>query len=54
MCMVRMYLKKQSYKNVKIDAPDDKIYAVAQALSPLLAYQVNEIQRSDQSAIVSF
>lgn len=46
-------VKSQRYTKVKLDASDDNLYAVAQALGELLNYPVTEVRREDQSTMLS-
>lgn len=44
--------KSQKFSTIKLDAADDNLYAVAQALGGLLNYPVAEVQRQDQNTIL--
>lgn len=44
--------RQRVYKNVKADATDSDIYAIAEGLSKLQKYPVASISRVDQGALV--
>lgn len=45
-------IKAKKYSNVKVTAQAQEIFDTAQALGPLMKYPINEILRSDDSALV--
>jgi hypothetical protein len=46
-------IKAKKFSNVKTDAVDADIYALAVALSPLMKYPVMDIVRSDENILIN-
>jgi hypothetical protein len=46
-------IKAKKFSNVKTDAVDSDIYALAVALSPLMKYPVMDIVRSDENILIN-
>jgi hypothetical protein len=46
-------IKGKKFANVKTDAVDENVYAVAFTLTPLMKYPVLDIVRSDDSILIN-
>lgn len=46
-------IKSKKFSNVKVTADDQSIFDTAEAFAPLMAYEITEISRSNESFLVN-